>query len=117
MAKHKKDKNCDTFICDLCGSRFNRKFNLERHQSSIHGQEIKGSTQEKAHKCELCSCQYKNKISLTRHKLKCHASDQLHLTTRKKKKKGGNNDEMPQNLESYKSKLQVALFVIIFYGM
>ena len=89
------------FVCDICGNQFTRKFNLEKHLNTIHGQEltvnckycniniVKSRLQnhiDSVHKdkkfvCVNCDKKYSYKGDLKKHKCRVSQSYSISILT------------------------------------
>lgn len=65
LAFHKKTHHHKTSFCEICGRKFSRYSNMQRH-AEIH----KGNGD--LYKCGICECSYKFISSLTRHIVQIH---------------------------------------------
>ena len=70
MRNHKKRKHVRPFKCDLCDKHFGFRWDLKRHNDSVHSSEC-------PFLCELCGLVFKYKPSLLNHLAEIHETPEV----------------------------------------
>ena len=80
---HSHQKKDQEISCDICGEKFKRNDNVNRHKKEIHGVDerkiiLKGiNDEEDSHSCGFCDKVFKRKSHMHRHEMTVHSVENV----------------------------------------